>query len=71
MKKRLKYLQFVTFGISLVFSFILSTTTMDLPEIILAATNLLPKYEVPKEIASENYEVFYPMTIGKNKEVYL
>lgn len=66
MKKRLKYLQFVTFGISLVFSFILSTTTMDLAEIILAATNLLPKYEAPNEIASENYEVFYPMTIGKN-----
>ncbi|MGN8981894.1 hypothetical protein ACTNBL_05975 [Enterococcus villorum] len=66
MKKRLKYLQFLTFTVTLLFSFILAITSTNLSEIILATTNLWNTYEVPSEIVSENYEVFYPLTIGKN-----
>ncbi|HFM8973745.1 TPA: DUF1430 domain-containing protein [Enterococcus faecium] len=53
------------YGISLI-SLLLTVANVELATIVFSSSQLAVSHEPPKEIAGEDYHVFYPVTIGKN-----
>ena len=66
LREAFNYIQYILFTFGLLFSLLLTVTNVELATIVFSSSQLAVSHEPPKEIADEDYYVFYPVTIGKN-----
>lgn len=66
LREAFNYIQYILFTFGLLFSLLLTVANVELATIVFSSSQLAVSHEPPKEIAGEDYHVFYPVTIGKN-----
>ncbi|EGP5219271.1 ATP-binding cassette domain-containing protein [Enterococcus faecium] len=66
LREAFNYIQYILFIFGLLFSLLLTVANVELATIVFSSSQLAVSHEPPKEIADEDYYVFYPVTIGKN-----
>lgn len=66
LREAFNYIQYILFTFWLLFSLLLTVANVELATIVFSSSQLAVSHEPPKEIAGEDYHVFYPVTIGKN-----
>ena len=66
LREAFNYIQYILFIFGLLFSLLLTVANVELATIVFSSSQLAVSHEPPKEIAGEDYHVFYPVTIGKN-----
>ncbi|HEN8435801.1 TPA: DUF1430 domain-containing protein, partial [Enterococcus faecium] len=66
LREAFNYIQYILFTFGLLFSLLLTVANVELATIVFSSSQLAVSHETPKEIAGEDYHVFYPVTIGKN-----